>query len=76
MIQRDYRQECSNKKPEDVILNSVAAFANSQGGTLLIGIDDKGEPLGLDREVTPAAFTPTSAACRSESTDRYPASSR
>ena len=46
----DYRQQEPNKKLEDVILKSIAAFANGQGGTLLIGIADDGQPLGLERD--------------------------
>jgi hypothetical protein len=39
-----------DKKLEDVILKTVAAFANSAGGTLLIGVDDSGEVLGLEQD--------------------------
>ena len=39
-----------NKKLEDVIMKTVAAFANSQGGTLLIGVDDDGSILGLEHD--------------------------
>jgi predicted HTH transcriptional regulator len=39
-----------NRKLEDVILKTVAAFANSQGGTLLIGVADDGEILGLEHD--------------------------
>ncbi len=39
-----------NKKIEDVILKTVAAFANSRGGTLLIGVDDEGIVLGLEHD--------------------------
>jgi hypothetical protein len=46
----DYAQQFMNKKLEDVILKSVAAFANGQGGTLLIGVDDSGTPLGLEHD--------------------------
>lgn len=46
----DYQQEIPNKKLEDVVLKSVAAFGNSHGGTLLIGVDDAGEVLGLSRD--------------------------
>jgi len=46
----DYRQEGVNKKLEEVIVKSVAAFANAQGGTLLIGVDDEGQILGLERD--------------------------
>jgi Putative DNA-binding domain len=39
-----------NKKDrtmEEVILKTVAAFLNTQGGTLLIGVDDSGQAIGL-----------------------------
>lgn len=32
-------------------LKSLCAFANSQGGTLWVGVDDSGEALGLKRDV-------------------------
>ncbi|MGB9153682.1 MAG: RNA-binding domain-containing protein, partial [Alphaproteobacteria bacterium] len=48
----DYRQQSLNKKLEDVILKSVSAFANSQGGTLLIGVNDDGKVLGLEPDYT------------------------
>jgi predicted HTH transcriptional regulator len=46
----DFRQQAINKKLEEVILKSVSAFANSQGGTLLIGVDDSGKILGLEHD--------------------------
>ena len=46
----DYKEKCINKKLEEVIVKSVAAFANGQGGTLLIGVDDNGEILGLESD--------------------------
>lgn len=46
----DYQQGCVNKKLEDVIMKSVAAFANADGGTLLIGVDDSGAVLGLEND--------------------------
>ncbi|MDX2377984.1 ATP-binding protein [Microbacterium sp. LRZ72] len=42
--QRDTRMEL-------VIAKTVAAFMNSGGGTLLIGADDAGEAIGLDRDL-------------------------
>lgn len=36
-----------NKKLEEVVVKTVAAFANSQGGTLLIGVEDSGVVRGL-----------------------------
>ncbi|WP_197037888.1 MULTISPECIES: ATP-binding protein [Actinomycetes] len=35
-------------KMEQVIVKTVSAFLNGDGGTLLIGVDDEGTPLGLD----------------------------
>lgn len=43
----DLKEGTVNKKLEEVIMKTVAAFANSAGGTLLIGVNDDGEPLGL-----------------------------
>jgi hypothetical protein len=39
-----------NKRLEDVIMKSVAASANSQGGSILIGVADNGEILGLESD--------------------------
>ncbi len=44
----DYRQNALNKELEGVIMKSIAAFSNSTGGTLLIGVDDSGVVLGLE----------------------------
>lgn len=39
-----------NKELEGVIMKTIAAFANAQGGTLLIGVADNGEIAGLDND--------------------------
>lgn len=44
----DFKEQVPNKKLEDVILKTIAAFANRQGGTLLIGVADDGRILGLE----------------------------
>ncbi len=44
----DYREEKVNKALEDVILKSIAAFSNAKGGTLLIGVNDNMEVIGLE----------------------------
>ncbi len=44
----DLKEAIVNKKLEEIILKTVAAFANSQGGTILIGVDDDGQILGLE----------------------------
>lgn len=44
----DFKELATNKKLEEVVVKTVAAFANSQGVTLLIGVSDSGEILGLE----------------------------
>ncbi|QDA57216.1 GmrSD restriction endonuclease domain-containing protein [Thermomonas aquatica] len=46
----DYKEGVANRKLEDVILKTVAAFGNSNGGTLLIGVADDGQVLGLSHD--------------------------
>ena len=36
---------------EMAVARTVAGFLNGGGGTLLIGVDDSGEPVGLDRDL-------------------------
>ena len=45
-----YQEGCVNKKLEQVIVKSVAAFNNADGGTLLIGVDDDSNVLGLEHD--------------------------
>jgi hypothetical protein len=49
-VRWDYREQCSNRKLSEVIVKAIAAFANAQGGTLLIGVNDDGEVMGLERD--------------------------
>jgi hypothetical protein len=44
----DYRQQKPNKALESVIIKTLAGFMNTQGGSLLIGVDDSGDILGLE----------------------------
>ncbi len=46
----DLSERIVNKKLEDVVMKTVAAFANSEGGTLLIGVADDGQILGLESD--------------------------
>jgi predicted HTH transcriptional regulator len=46
----DLQQGIVNRKLEDVIVKIVAAFGNSQGGTLIIGVDDDGNIIGLEHD--------------------------
>ena len=39
-----------DKKLENVILKSIAAFGNRNGGMLVIGVNDEGEAIGLDND--------------------------
>lgn len=45
-----YQQGAVLSALEDVIMKSIAAFSNSDGGTLLIGVNDDGEILGLEND--------------------------
>lgn len=46
----DYRQERMNKNLSVPIIKNCAAFMNTAGGTLLVGINDGGKVLGLDAD--------------------------
>jgi hypothetical protein len=46
----DVRESCVNKELENVIMKTIAAFTNAQGGTLIMGIKDKGEIVGLEND--------------------------
>ncbi|NOR73570.1 MAG: hypothetical protein GQ525_00265, partial [Draconibacterium sp.] len=46
----DYRRGKMNKMLENVIVKTLAAFLNTEGGMLFIGIDDDGNALGLDSD--------------------------
>lgn len=40
-----------DKAMESVVVKTVAGFMNAYGGTLVIGVDDDGNPVGLDRDL-------------------------
>jgi hypothetical protein len=44
----DTQAQSVNRKLEDMVVKTIAAFANGQGGTLLIGVTDDGRILGLE----------------------------
>lgn len=46
----DYKQKKSNRRLEYVIAKSIGGFLNARGGVLLIGVDDKGDILGLQED--------------------------
>lgn len=47
----DYRQQRINKKLYTPVMKSLAAFMNSRGGHLLIGVDDEGHLLGIEADL-------------------------
>lgn len=46
----DYRQKKMNKDLSMPIIKNCAAFMNTAGGTLLVGVDDDGNALGLEAD--------------------------
>lgn len=50
-LRYDLRENSVNKKLEFVVAKTVSAFLNSEGGTLLIGVDDDGNILGLEKDI-------------------------
>lgn len=46
----DLAEGAVSRKMEDAVVKAVAAFANSQGGTLVIGVDDDGQIIGLHHD--------------------------
>lgn len=46
----DYRQEKVNKALEHVIVKTISAFLNTDGGILFIGVGDDGKILGLKND--------------------------
>jgi type I restriction enzyme R subunit len=46
----DLREGKPNKAMEDAVTKTIAGFLNSDGGTLLIGIDNSGIAIGLDHD--------------------------
>ncbi len=51
-LQWDVVQDKQNKRLRDAALKTVVAFMNSQGGTLLIGVEDSGQIFGLERDLS------------------------
>jgi len=51
-LRYDIRENKVNKKLEFVIAKTISAFLNTEGGTLIIGVDDSGNALGLDYDLS------------------------
>ncbi len=46
----DYYRQAVNKDLYEPVMKNLAAFMNTSGGVLLIGVSDEGEALGLERD--------------------------
>lgn len=51
-VRWSYRDEKIEPALEAVVLKSVAAFANTRGGQLVVGVDDSGTVLGLEKDIS------------------------
>ena len=51
-LQWDVRQNQHNKGLREASLKTIAAFMNSEGGTLLIGVEDSGAVFGLESDLS------------------------
>ena len=49
-LRMDMNQGAVNPKLEDVIVKSIAAFSNGEGGLLLIGVGDDGSIIGIEND--------------------------
>lgn len=47
----DSKEGIVNKKLEYVIAKTISAFLNTEGGILIIGVDDDGNTLGLEKDI-------------------------
>ena len=47
----DLKEGSVNKKLEYVIAKTISAFLNTEGGTLIIGVDDDNNTLGLEKDI-------------------------
>jgi hypothetical protein len=46
----DFRQHTVSKALEKAVAKTIAAFMNSKGGTLVVGVSDEGEALGIEAD--------------------------
>ncbi len=51
-LQWDVVREKQNKGLRDAVLKTLVAFMNSEGGTLLIGVEDSGQIFGIERDLS------------------------
>ena len=46
----DVRQQRTNRALESIVIKTIAGFLNREGGTLLIGVEDNGNIIGIDSD--------------------------
>jgi hypothetical protein len=51
-LQWDVVEDRQNKSLRDSVLKTIAAFMNSNGGSLLIGVEDSGQIFGLNKDLS------------------------
>lgn len=56
----DFREERVNKELVRAAVKEISAFMNTEGGLLLIGVDDKGTILGLEKDFVSLVEKPDS----------------
>ena len=47
----DVKHNQVNRELERTVMKTITAFLNSEGGNLLIGVDDRGKPVGLENDL-------------------------
>lgn len=45
------REAATDKRMEDAVVKTIAGFLNTDGGTLIVGVDDRRTPIGLGHDV-------------------------
>jgi predicted HTH transcriptional regulator len=48
----NFKRGDKGKEIEDAVVKTVAGYMNRDGGTLIIGVDDDGNVLGLEKDLT------------------------
>jgi CheY-like chemotaxis protein len=51
-FQWDVKRNCENKELKFSVLKTIVAFLNSDGGTLVVGVEDNGNILGLAQDLS------------------------
>jgi prephenate dehydratase len=47
----DYNNNAVNNELDKPVIKSIAAFLNSKGGNLIIGVNDNGDVLGIEKDI-------------------------